>query len=370
MRVLLIGPASEQLLVFRGPLLEALRGQGHTVGACVGAVFDYVADWLKERDIELFPVELSRRGVSVRGDLAYYHALRAVIRQFRPDVVLCYTIKPVIYGSMAAAREKVARRFSMIEGAGSAFVEGGATLRMVRWVVERLYRRALRLNEKVFFLNQDDEQLFTERGMVTADQVVPINGIGLDLAHYNAAPPSLDPLRFLMITRMIPEKGVRHFAEAARIVRSKSSNCRFALLGPFEEEGARLTEEEVRSWQAAGDVEYLGVTRDVRPVMRESSVFVLPSYREGKARTIMEALAMGRPIITTDAPGCREMVVEGETGFMVPPRNVPALVEAIEKFVADPQMVERMAPACRKYAEDNYDVHEINRQIMTVMGLV
>jgi glycosyltransferase involved in cell wall biosynthesis len=299
--------------------------------------------------------------------------LSRLIKRFAPDVALNCYIKPVIYGSIAAWFAGVPKRFSMIEGMGYVFLDDPESLtwrrRALRWAVSRLYKVALGLNHKAFFLNQDDIAQFVDGGIVVERRVVRLDGIGLDLNHYTPVPSVMRPVTFLLIARMLREKGVYDFVEAARQVRARYVQVRFLLVGGTDTNPGSLTEAELRSWVSEGLVEWLGQVKDVRPWFAQASVFVLPSYREGMPRCSLEAMAMGRPVITTDSIGCRETVQDGVNGFFVPVRDPAALAQAMMRFVESPDLIVKMGQEGRRIAEERFDVHAINRQIMEVIGL-
>lgn len=370
-RVLIMGGASDQMMRFRAPLIEHILAQGHDVAASCGEITDEVVQWMDERGVRFYPVELSRRGIEPIGDYRYYKALRAIFRDYRPDMIFSATIKPNVFGAAAATAETNARFCAMVEGAGSAFSEENPGLKttLIRRAATFLYRRAMRFIDVTFFLNQDDVDLFKDLGITgPADETCVIDGIGLNLVHYQIEPPFTDPPTFLLISRLIYEKGIREYAAAAKVLKAKHPRARFQLLGAFEVSGEGMTEAEVQEWVDGGYIDYLGVSSDVRVQLRETSVFVLPSYyREGKPRTIMEAMSMSRPVITADSPGCREMVVDGEEGYVVPPHDVPSLVEAMEKFIVEPELIGVMGERGRHTAEERFDVDKINQQILEVL---
>lgn len=371
MRILVIGGISRSLVNFRGPLLSEMVKRGHEVHSCAGEVQADVVEKLEQMGVRFHPVEIERRGTSVLGDWQYYKALREVIGQVHPDVVLSYTVKPVVYGSIAAGRARTGRVGALITGAGAA--QPGTTWKesVIATIARRLYRVGLRYADVVYFQNPDDEAMFRQyRLLAKRSHVVQIPGSGVDLDHFSASEPVAAPVSFLLIARLLLNKGIREFAEAARTLRERyGDRVRFVLVGGFESGGGGVPQHEVRGWQEQGTIEYAGPTYDVRPYLAQCSVYVLPSWREGTPRTVLEAMATGRAIITTDAPGCRETVVEGENGYLVPPKDAAALAEAMERFVADPALITRMGLRSREIAEDKYDVHKVNRVILDALGL-
>jgi glycosyltransferase involved in cell wall biosynthesis len=359
---------------FRGPLIRALTDRGIKVYALAPDYDDGSRTRVAELGAEPVHYRLSRAGMNPWRDLVDVFQFSRLLKRLAPDVTLAYFIKPVIYGSIAAWKARVPKRFSMVEGLGYVFLDAPESFswrrRMLRWLVSRLYKFALGLNEKVFFLNPDDIAQFVNDGIVVAGQVVRLDGIGLDLDHYGTAPPVVDPVTFILIARMLREKGVYDFVEAARQVRKRYPTVRFLLVGGVDENPASVTEAELRGWADEGLVEWPGHVDDVRPWLAKASVFVLASYyREGVPRGNQEAMAMARPVITTDWVGCRETVQDGVNGFLVPVRDPTALAQAMLRFVESPGLVVTMGREGRRIAQDRFDVHAINRQIMGAMGL-
>lgn len=370
-RILVIGGSTDNLYKFRGQMLLAFQAQGHTVLTCAGERDDPTVEWLEGHGIRFELIQqIERRGINPLKDLQYYVELKRVIRKLEPTVVLSYTIKPVIYGTLAAHRLRVPRIGAMITGAGMAFLGESLGKRLLRIITSALLRFALRRANVLIFQNQDDIKLFKQFGAIHRQKVVMTHGSGVDLDYFKPAPiPEGDPV-FLLIARMIPEKGVRDYAEAAAIVKQKHPTAHFQIIGPYEQLRARITPEEVEHWQDEYGMEYLGFVRDVRPYLLGASVYVLPSYyREGQPRSILEAMAMGRPIITTDSVGCRETVVEGENGLLVPPRRPDALAQTMLHMIQTPGMIHRMSKASIARARDHYDVNQVNRLIIEALEL-
>lgn len=366
MRILVSGSISSSLLNFRGPLLAEMRAAGHEVYACAGEPEERVIRRLEELGIPFHPLELRRAALTPLQDFGYYRALRSLLRTIRPDLCLSYTLKPVVFGSLAA-RSAGVRAASMITGAGASVpLDGSLRSRVISRIVRSLLRVSLPANEVVFFLNPDDQREFIADGLVPPDRTVVIPGTGVDLDYYRFTPTPPPPVTFLLIGRMMTEKGVLEYVDAARQV-GRASGARFQLLGPLETGRRAIPLSQLEAWSNEGIVEYLGAVDDVRPHLATCSVFVLPSYREGLPRSVVEALATGRPVITTDVPGCRETVVSGVNGFLVPPRDASALAVAMRRFIDDPTLIPRMGTASRDLAERRYCVHEVNRRILEAL---
>jgi glycosyltransferase involved in cell wall biosynthesis len=320
-------------------------------------------------------IRLDRTGINPFSDVASFVGFLSLFRETKPDIVLNYTIKPVIYATLAARISGIRSVFSTITGLGYVFTGRSLRHRLLQKLVSSVYRTALSACKGIFFLNADDFALFKELNLlVTPGKAVLINGEGIDLERYNPYDFSTgraDPAQpvFLMIARVIRDKGILEYLEAARILKKKYAGAVFRLVGPFDSNPTAISAEEIQSWQQDGVIEYCGETADVRPFIAGSTVFVLPSYREGLPRTVIEAMAMGRPVVTTDAPGCRETVINGENGFLVQVMDAEALANAMERFIIDPDLIGKMGARSRELAEQKYDERKVNAMIIRTIGL-
>jgi glycosyltransferase involved in cell wall biosynthesis len=353
---------------FRGPLIKRLVQTGNRVYA-LAPDFD---DTLRRQVVELgaTPVDfsMSRTGMSPLLDITDTIRLAGLLRQLKPSITLAYFIKPVIFATLAAWFVGVPRRIVLIEGLGYVFTPGNRYFsfkrRLLRSIVSILYRVALRRAHAVIFLNSDDIDDFTKRKIVNVNKAIKIGGIGVDLKEWPLSPPVIEPVTFLLAARLLLEKGITEYAEAARLVKLQHNSARFILLGGLDSNPGGLPEEQINDWVAQGILEWPGHV-DVKPWLAQASVFVLPSYyREGVPRSTQEAMAMGRPVITTDVPGCRETVEEGVNGFFVPCRNSEALAQAMLRFITQPELIRTMGLASRSLAEQRFDVEVINTKII------
>ena len=374
MSFLLIAGFPDSLLQFRGSLLDALLSRGLSVHVAAPNLLEGspMRQQLEARGLHVHDIPLRRAGMNPVADFITLLHLRRLMRRVRPNYVLAYTIKPVIYGSLAAWLAGVPWRFALITGLGYAFQgqeDGNDNRGLLRSLVQRLYGLALRGTHKVFFQNPDDQALFRSLGILplTTPSCV-INGSGVDVAQYAVAPLPAAP-HFLLIARLLGDKGVREYVEAARRVRALHPAAVFSLVGWIDENPDAIRQQELDAWVAEGVVNYIGRLKDVRPAIADCSVYVLPSYREGTPRTVLEAMAMGRAIITTDAPGCRETVVDGDNGFLVPVKAVDELAAAMLRFIEEPELVARMGARSRQIAEEKYDVHRVNAVMLKEMGI-
>ena len=374
MKFLLIAGFPDSLLQFRGQLLEALRASGLSVHVAAPDLpkGSPVRQQLEARGLIVHEVPLRRTGMNPLADLASLVYLCRLIRRISPDYVLSYTIKPVIYGSLAAWCMRVPSRFALITGLGYAFQGQSEDVDSRGWLralVQKLYGAALRGTHKVFFQNPDDQRLFRSLGILSA--TLPscvVNGSGVDVSAFTEVPLPVTPC-FLLIARLLGDKGVREYVEAARRVQRRHPESVFRLVGWIDVNPDAISQLELDAWVAEGVIEYLGRLADVRPAIADCSVYVLPSYREGTPRTVLEAMAMGRAIITTDAPGCRETVVDGDNGLLVPVKAVDELAAAMLRFIEEPGLASRMSICSRQIAEEKYDVHLINKVMLKEMGI-
>lgn len=369
MKFLLIAGLAESLLNFRGPLIEALQARGLEVHVAAPELSANQAmrQVLEAKGLTVHSIPLARTGTKPLADMRSFWALWRLMRRVQPNYVLGYTVKPVVYGMLAARLAGVPRRFALITGLGYAFQgERGRLQALVRG----LYRLALARVNKVFFQNPDDEALFRRIGILgKGTPSCIVNGSGVNLEHFPLVPLPDGPPRFLLIARLLGDKGVREYAKAAEQVRAQHPEVHFALVGWIDSNPDAIAQNELDAWIQQGDIEFLGILADVRPAIATSTVYVLPSYREGTPRTVLEAMAMGRAIITTDAPGCRETVQDSHNGFLVPVKSVHALVEAMLRFVNLPGLSTQMGLRSREMAKLKFDVHTVNAVMLREMGI-
>ena len=372
MKILVLSSLAYSLTNFRGTLLTAMVDAGHEIIACAPDENDEVRQWLAQKGIGFRTIRMARTGMNPFADAATLWDMVSLMRKEQPDVVLAYTQKPIIYGGIAARLLGGIRYYAMCSGLGHAFSgDGGFRSSALKKIVSLLYRAAVAKAAGVFVFNQDDNEEMHTNGILLPDQIaIQVPGSGIDLSRFVQQPLPPGPPKFLMVARLLRDKGPGEYAAAAAIVRKKYPDARFQLLGPFDANPSSISKEELDGWQAEGLIEYLGETSDVQPFLADCSVFVLPTYyREGLPRTILEAMATGRAIITTETPGCRETVHKDVNGILVPPRDSDALADAMEKMADDAALRQRYGDASRQIAEDYYDVHKVNALLLGTMGL-
>jgi len=383
MKIILNAGYTPSLVNFRGPLIREIIRRGYEVVCCGPEGFPEKEEEIRAMGARFRSTPVNRTGIGLAADFKYYHALKRISQQEKPDILLSYTVKPVIYGSLAAHAARVPRIFGMLTGLGYVFTgEIHWKKQILRGIVSCLLKKALSRCSGFFFQNPDDLEDIQSRNLLPSDLPIKIvNGSGVDLEHFKPEPlPDHPPARFLLIARLLADKGVREYVAAARAIRERGFDAKFHLVGGLDSNPTAITQAELDSWCDDGMIIYHGEQDDVRPFLRDCHIYVLPSYREGTPRTVLEAMATGRAIITTDAPGCRETVKNpgpaddhgirrGANGLLIPPRDANALMTAMELLGRDAALQQQMARASRKYAGERFDVHKVNAQMLEAMNL-
>ena len=352
MHILMTVNAAWNIWNFRRPLVEPLLADGHSV-TVLAPPDDSVAD-LERIGCRFRALEMNVKGLNPVEDLKLQRTLKRIFKEEQPDAILSFTIKNNIFGAWAARAAGVPF-VPNVTGLGTAFLSGG----LLQTIAEQLYRRAFGKLPVVFFQNEDDRSLFLDRKLVRKQQARLLPGSGIDLVRFAQAemPPADAPPVFLMIARLLRDKGVNEFIEAARQIKARHPEALFQLLGATGSENrTAIDTATVEAWVVQGVVEYLGTTTDVRPAIAAASCVVLPSYREGAPRTLIEAAAMARPLIATDVPGCRAVVDHDVSGFLCEVRSAASLATAMESFLAlSSDARTAMGKAGRAKMEREYD---------------
>jgi glycosyltransferase involved in cell wall biosynthesis len=370
MKIAIITSHAPSLANFRATLIQKLAAQGIQVLA-LAPNFDEDSR-IATSGLNATPVDcpMARTGMNPLRDVINTWRMARLLKRLKPDVTLGYFIKPVIFGSIAARYARVPRRFAMVEGLGFVFTPNVDVMsfkrRMLKWLVLKLYKLGIACAHRVIFLNPDDRDELVAEGGLAREKSFLLGGIGLDLEKWPLTPPVTNPVTFLLVARLLREKGIEQYAAAARIVKAKYPAVRFVLLGGLDENPGAITVADVEVWVNEGILEWHGHV-PVRPWLEKTSVFVLPSYREGVPMSTQEAMAMGRPVITTDVPGCRETVIDGVNGFLVPVRNQEALAEKMCLFIEKPELISQMGLESRRLAEDRFDVHKVNEKLIGLL---
>ncbi len=368
MKVMVLSSFTTSLFWFRLDMMKAFQKQGYEVLAVGEGPEEDWAQRFQEEGIRYRSIPVQRNGTNPIKDLKTLFALKRLLKEEKPDKIFAYQAKTVIYGGMAARMNGIREFYPLIAGVGSVFLGSGLKGKLLRTILVLEYRLGMGMAAGCFFQNKDDLEVFVSNKIVKPQLVTMLHGSGVNIDRFHPAPLPEKPA-FLCISRLIRDKGVCEYLDACRLVKSRHPEVRCMLVGPFDTNPTAVRPEELQAYIDDGSVEYFGEQKDVYPYLVAASVFVLPSYREGTPKTVLEAMASGRAVITTDAPGCRETVSQGGNGLMVPVRDVQALAEAMERLMDDPEGARAMGVAGRKLAENQYDVRLVNQTIIRAMKM-
>lgn len=366
--VMVLSCHTHSLFWFRVDMMKEFIARGYDVVAVGQEPESEWADKFAAYGIKYRFLKAERNGTNPLKDLAVLRRIKKLIKEEKPDSLFCYQAKTVIYGCLAAHAEGVENIYPLIAGLGSVFIGTGFKTKLIRTVLITEYRLALRHAKAVMFQNPDDMGAFVSNKIVSEDKCRMINGSGVDTEKFIPGPLPAEAV-FLCVSRLIRDKGVGEYLEAAREVKRRFPQTRFMLVGPFDTNPSAIEPEELQSYIDDGSVEYYGEQSDIRPFMSQCSVFVLPSYHEGTPKTVLEAMACGRAVITTDAPGCRETVTTGVNGVLVPIKDSVKLAKVMELFIRFPGQCTSLGLNGRKIAVEKYDVRKVNRSIMKIMNI-
>lgn len=345
MKVLIAANYDVGLYQFRKELLEKLL-EDHQV--MISLPYGPLVEPLQEAGCIFIDTPVDRRGLNPIKDFALFRQYQKLLKQHKPDLVVTYTIKPNIYGCLACRMRKIPYAVN-ITGLGTAFQNKG----LLRSFVTLLYRSSLKKARVVFFENDGNRQVFIDEKIVPAEKTVLLNGAGVNLERYALKPyPKTGPVRFLFVGRVMQEKGINELFSAMERLRKEGADCTLDVLGGYEEDYA----ETIRRYEEQGWLRYHGYQKDVRPFIENAHCFVLPSYHEGMANTNLECASMGRPLITSNIPGCKEAVLDGKSGLLCEPRDAESLYDAMSRFLKlTMDQREAMGLAGRRHMEEVFD---------------
>ncbi|MBJ7882705.1 glycosyltransferase family 4 protein [Gelidibacter salicanalis] len=373
-RILVVGSTATSLINFRGDFIQSLTDNGYEVFTAAGYADEETLSKLTEDyGVTALTYRIQRTGVNPFMDLQTISDLKKIIAEHQIQLVFPYTVKPVIYSTIAANSLNVPV-ISLITGLGFTFTGLSAKARALQHLNEFLYKRTIRKNKTVVFQNADDRDLFFERNILrdkSKAKIVSGSGVNLERFKFKDNGQARNPVRFLLTARLIKEKGIGLYIEAAKTLKTKYPSAEFHVIGPAQMSPSAIKLEELISLNEQGILIWHGHQYNIVENLTKVDVFVLPSYyREGVPRSILEALSVGLPIITTDSPGCRETVIPNKNGFLIPPQSLKELVDAMEFFILNPERIEEMGNNSRAYAEERFDVHIINRNLLKIINNV
>lgn len=371
--ILIITSYGPSLINFRLPFIKKLLKKGYkvSVASSENKFFKNKKKILKDLGVNIYIFSLSSIGLSFFQDLKSIISMFKIIRYCKPNIIISYTIKPVIYSGLVLKFFKKITYYPMITGLGYAFIDKDSiNHKILKLFIIVLYRLSLKRAKKTIFQNKDDQNLFVKLKIIKQKKLSDVvNGSGVDLKEYPICKLPSKP-SFLMVARLLADKGVREYVEAAKIILSNYPNVIFYLAGYLDKNPSSITNEELETWINEGIIQYLGEMKSVKPALKLCRYFVLPSYREGTSRSSLEALASGRPIITTDAPGCRQTVIHKKNGLLVPIKNSVALANAMKILLREKEtIVKKMAHESYLLAKNKFEINKVNNKILVIMKL-
>lgn len=375
MKIIIIGTVASSFFGFRADLIKALLERHHTIYAFTSEYSQEDISKIKALGAMPITYQLNRGGLNPLSDIKATYELSKKIKAIAPDLVFSYFAKPVIFGTLAAKLAKVTRIVGMLEGLGYTFTDQPEGIskktQLIKKVQIALYRVALPQLDTLIFLNPDDPKDLLELYSIKVKRVEVLGGIGLNLENYPYSNTYPQKITFIFIARLLAEKGIHYFIAAAKEVRAKYPDTKFVVLGIIDKHAlGALKEFELEQLMKEDIIDYPGHVNNVSEWIANSSVFVLPSYyREGVPRSTQEAMAIGRPVITTDVPGCRETVIDGVNGFLVEKWSSQALAEKMIYFIESPEQVEVMGYESYKIAQEKFDADKVNLRLLNILGL-
>lgn len=364
-KIIFVANTTWYLYNFRLPLLKELIHRGYTVFAL--APYDSYVKHFKEYGIKHIDIQITRSGINPFTDLNLLQKFVSIYKKYKPDIVQHFTVKPVIYGTIAARISHIKYIYNMVPGMGYVFTGTSFKKFWIQRIVRHLYRRTMIFSQHVFFQNKDDRNYFLEHNMIDKQKTSVIPGTGVDTDKFSPGKQEKkEGTTFIIAARMLWDKGIREFVDAAHTIKKKYRNVTFWLLGPVDLQNPKgISPAQLEKWNREGIVKYLGMTDNVKSYLKKADVIVLPSYyREGIPLSLLEGAAMGMPIITTDSTGCREVVEDGINGYLVPIKDSTKLASAMEKFIVNPDLISRMGKASRRMAIQRFDSKKVVKGIL------
>lgn len=369
MKIMVISSETSTMFFYRKDMMLEFLRQGNQVVAAGDAPEDKWGKAYEEIGVRYRQFYVKRNGLNPADDIKTLASLKKLIAEEKPDKIFAYHSKSVVYGSIAAKMNDIDEMYALIAGLGSIIRGSGFKNSIIRTVLKSEYKYAFKLCKAVITHNSEDRQLLLdEKFTKDAAKVKTVNGSGVNLEKFMYSETEKTNI-FLFIARLIGDKGIREYMRAAEIVKGSHPEAVFRIVGPYDTNPSAIKPEDVEKYVSAGTIEYVGELSDVTPQLNECMVFVLPSYHEGTPKTVLEAMATGRPVITTDVPGCRAAVKDGVNGYLVPAKNAEALAEKMIYMLEHFDEAVELGNTGRKIAEDKYDAVKVNRSILKIMNI-
>lgn len=353
------------LYAFRLPVMLELKRLGHTPVA-IAPEGEYLQK-IRDAGVEVATYDIERKSLNPMKEIKAIQNIYETIKPLKLDILHTFTAKPNIYGTIAGRLAKVPRIVNLVEGLGSFYLENDIKSRLVRSFIETMYKRVFKLSNAVMFVNSDDPDYLQSKGIVEPSKIVKINGVGIDTTMWTRKQEAGEPLTVIMIARLIRHKGVLEYLRACQSLKAKYPSVRFVYVGGEDMGNPSGLKKEI--FEGFGGVEYLGERSDIKELLEDSHIFVLPSYREGLPRTVLEAMSMEVAVVGADACGTRDVVRDGKTGLLVAAKDAKALEAAIEKLLTDEKLRKQLAKNGRETCKKEYDIKPIVKAHLQVYGL-
>lgn len=369
MKIIIIGAFPESLLKFRGNLIRELSASGKDVIAVSGKTNKDVRDQIKNLNAQHEEIFISRTSLNPFHDIATFISIINLFIKEKPKIVISYTSKPIIWSGIAKIFFPDIRLISLVTGLGFFFEGKNIFRKIIRSIMKTLYKISLKQSEKVIFQNNENKKVFIQSNIVNEDKCFIINGSGVDINYYNYVKPrnSFSSINFLMIARLLKDKGVVEFLKAAEMTHNSFKEASFTIVGGEDSSPNRVNKKVLEKYKKLKFIKFEGHVKEVKKYLIDSDVFVLPSYHEGMSRSLQEAMAIGRPLITTNIPGCKETVKDKLNGFLVEKKSYKQLADKMMWFCQNKHVVEQMGKKSRELCEKNFDVRKINKQLIKLI---
>ena len=367
-KLLIIGGKAWSIINFRGNLIKRLKNEGYEVTAVASEASEFELNQLKKLGINYINTQLKTNTISVFNDIVYFSNLKKIISNINPNIIISYTLKPIIYSGLATLLNKKILFFPLITGLGGIFNTSKIFFYPIKIILIFLSKLVLRKSKVMIFQNSDNLEYFNKLKIAPKVKKIIIEGSGVDTNYFNIEPMKNHNITFLLIARLLKDKGIEEYIEAAKKIKSNNKSINFNLIGPRDNSHNRVDFDYIKQNHDKGIINYFGFQKDVKPFIADSHVFVLPSYHEGLPRSVLEAMSMGRPIITTQVPGCKETVINNENGFLIPYKNVSILVEKMNWFIENKEEIIKMGEKSRNLVENKFSSEKINNKFIKLLS--
>lgn len=367
-KILIIGGKAWSIINFRGSLIKKLVEKGYEVTAVSSEATKSELEKIKNIGASYIDIQLKSNTISILKDIVYFLKLKRIIFKLNPNIIISYTMKPIVYSGLAIFFKKNINFFPLITGLGNIFNTKKINLYPIKIILILLCKIALRNAKILIFQNNDNLQYFKKLKIAPKTKKIIIEGSGVDINYFNIEPFTNKNITFLLIARLLKDKGIIEYIKAAKKIKSKIKNINFNLIGPKDASNNRVDFDYIKKNHNAKIINYLGFQKNVKPFIADSHVYVLPSYHEGLPRSVLEAMAMGRPIITTRVSGCKETVINNKNGFLIPCKNINILIEKMMWFITNKKKILIMGQKSRNLVEEKFSSKKIDNEFIKLLS--